>query len=361
MERGLSVNSKQIADKLTTELGGNYEYIVKDDVMYFNDEMKLNNGVFIPCVLTLTQSFKDPNKYLTTDNFTITFRVNKDYDKALFLSDLKTFIDTQANELIDGYYVTKVYNNPQFVSEDIINSVDYLLYSIDFTWTFALSKVGSMTVISVDSVQIPFVSCDVSHDVSYVSNQSSAVNYRMTNDVITITVPLIVANARVLSLYQDINSDTYNKVYTLNIDGNAKSVVLKRGQYTFNNSAVITNMILTFETAYPRVTVEVDGDLIPVTAYQYMAKSTIDQSARSSDVQKGWANDKVRSWSITFVNNDSTAFNKLFNDAYGDTLGITYTLDIGLASTFTVILAEAVERYTETGDMTLECQFIEYA
>ncbi len=360
MERSLSVNNRTLAQKLTTEISGSLTYVVTDDVQLFSKDTKLGNLSYTPVVLTTITSFENENRFIRTYTYQLMARVRK-VDRDLFDSDMQVFRDTQTTETIDSYIVTKVVEKPIKTAEITVQGVDYYDYTIEMRWVYALSKVGTNISITVDSVAIPFLQCDVIHDIGYVSNQSAGSGYRLTNDNVVLTVPLIVGNSKVLALYNAVNSDAYNQTYVLNIDGHSKTVVLKRGNYQFVNTAQIASLVLTFETHYPRVTVELDGDILPVTAYRYNGKKVVESSERVNDVQMGYSTSKVRTWSITFVVSTATAMTKLQADAYGDTLGITYTLDIGLASNFTVELTDVVESYTETGDMKLECQFIEVA
>lgn len=353
------MNLKDLADKLTTELTGLKNYVVTDDAQWYSEDTELGGEAYIPALLSLVSSFENENRYIRTLVYQLRFKVLESY-RDDFYDDIDTFKASQTTEVIGSNVVTKVVQNPITTLMDTVNGLEYFEYQLEMIWTYALSKVGTAATISVDGVEIPFTSCDVIHDIAYVSNQSSGSNYRMTNDLVTINIPLIVANAKVLALYNAVNSDAYNTSYTLSIDGVSKSVVLKKAQYTFTNTATLTGMILTFETAYPRVTVTIDGESLAVTAYQYQGKKLMETAARNNlDITKGYATSKTRTWSITIVKATGTAWSKLIADAYGDTLGVTYTL-VAQGITYTVELADAIERYTETGDMTLECQFVEY-
>ncbi len=351
-------NNKALADKLTTELTGLLNYVVTDDIQLFSKDMQLGNEDYVPVVLTTITSFSNENRYIDNVSYQLQFRVRVEWRDA-FYDDITAFKSSQQTETYGSYFITKVVENEVKGEKQTIKGVDYLDYTIEMRYTYSLALVGTQTILKVDDVDIPFISCDVIHDIVYVSNQGVGNGYRLTNDVVTIMIPLIVANAKVLELYDAVNTNAYNQVYDVEIDGTVKELVLKRGQYTFTNTATVTSLILTFETHYPRVTVEIDGDVLPVTAYQYMGKKIINTGARTGDIQKGTPTSKVRTWAITFVVSDATAMNKLIADAYGGLLDITYTLDIGLAQPFTVTLGDVAERYTETGDMTLECQFVE--
>lgn len=352
------MNNKQLADKLTTELTGILNYVVTDDVQLFSKDMKLGGDEYVPAVLSTITSFENENRYVRNVTYELMFRVRNELRDS-FYADIDAFKASQTTETIGSYFVTKVVESLIKADKTTIKGVGYFDYTVEMRWTWALSKVGTSTTIKVDTVAIPFISCDVVHDISYVSNQAADSGYRLTNDTVILIVPLILANTKIAALYTAAGTHAYNQTYALDIDGQAKTVVLKRTQYVFTNTTTVTNMIMTFETHYPRVTVEIDGDAIPVTAYMYQGRKVFEMSARDNDVQKGYATSKVRTWSVTLVNDGSTAWNKLEADAYGDSTGVTYTLDIGLATNFTVELGDVTERYTETGDMTLECQFIE--
>lgn len=352
------MNNKQLADKITTELTGYLQYVVTDDVQWFDKNTKLGDESYVPVVLTVVATFENENRYVRNETYHLQFRVKRD-QRDPFYADMDAFKASQTTEAIDTYFVTKVVEKPVKGETNTIRGVEYIDYTVEMRWTWALSRVGTSTVIKVDNVDIPFITCDVAHDKVYVSNQAQSSGYRLTTDTVILTVPLIVANTKVADLYASVNDNEYNRVYELSIDGNVKNVVLKRGQYIFANTATVTQMILTFETHYPRVMITLDGDVLPVTAYFFSGKKIFDMAPRTNDIQRGYATSKIRTWSITFVINDTDVMAKLYNDAYGNVVGVTYTLDVGLAQTYKVELGEINERYTETGDMALECQFIE--
>jgi hypothetical protein len=359
MERSLSVNLKQLADKLTTELTYELQYVVTDNVQLYDETTKLGGDEYTPVLLTLIASFENENRYIRNLTYQLTFKVrDEDIDK--FYIDVDRFRTTQSTEVIDSYVVTKTVQNAIYTLSTVDNGIDYKEFTLDFIWVWNLSKVGTNAIIKVDTVSIPFTQCDVIHDIAYITNEAQATNYRMTNDTITLEVPLIVSNTKVASLYADINADTYNKTYVLDIDGVSKTVVLKKGQYTYTKTSAIVGMILTFETHYPRVLIELDGEALPISAYQYQSKLVMVNAARTEAIVKAYGTSKVRTWSITFIKKTSNVWNKLISDAYGNYLDTTYLLTVG-SETFTVGLSDVVESFTETGDMTLQCQFQEYA
>lgn len=354
------MNNKQLADKLTTELTGILQYVVTDDIQLFSKGMRLGDKTYIPVVISTTTSFNNENRYIKNEVHELQFRVmNEQRDD--FYSDMADFRASQQTEIIDSYIVTKVVEKERQTEKNVIGGVDYFDYVVEMRWTYTLGRVGTAIDIEIDGTKIPFTACQVIHDITYVSNQSASNGYRLNNDTIILTVPLVVANAKILELYNEVNSDSYNKIYDVTIDNTERTVALKRGEYTYNNTSQLTTMILTFETHYPRVQVTLDGDTIPVTAYRYSGKVVYGKGVRDGDVERGTAIGKVRTWSITFVINTTTALQKLYANAYDGNVDTTYTLDVGLASTYTVALGDVIEQYTETGDMTLECQFVEVA
>jgi hypothetical protein len=358
MERSLNVNNKALADKLTTELEGALQYVVTDDVQLFSKDMRLGEVEYVPVVLDTITSFENENRYINNTTYQLTFKVKDDL-KDRFYDDMDAFRLSQLTEVIGSYVVTKVVYKPIQTIQSTDNGIDYYEYTVDMIWTSSLAKVGTNAVIKVDTVAVPFTRCDVIHDISYISNQSLGLNPRMTNDTVTLYIPLIISNTKVASLYNLVNSDYHNSVHTLDIDGISKSVVLKRGQYTYENTSSIAGMVLTFETHYARVTITLNGVSLPISAYRYNGKKTVDMSGRLSDVQLGKGNSKIRTWTITFVNDLSETIQGLITDGYGGTVGTTYTL-VTRGTTYTVELVDVTEEFTETGNMTLQCQFIEH-
>ena len=354
------MNLKTIAEQLTTELTGELTYQVTDDIQLFSEDMRLGGEQYVPTVLKLITSFVSDNKFIETYVLQLKFKVKKD-DRDDFINDMATFRAAQADEVIGSYYVTKKYQQPIYESDETDNGVDYMYFNMEFGWVYALSIVGSQSTILVDTVAIPFESCEVVHDKSYISNEDSGSNYRMTNDTITLTVPLIVSNTKISALYDYVNSVSYNTVFALSINGVSKNVVMKQAQYTLQQNGLITGMILSLETSYPRISITLDAEVIPLANYRYNGKKEMLPSKRGGgDNMLAYANNKVRSWTITFVKDNSTIWDKVSADAYDTNLDISYSL-IRDSVTYTLIMSDVVEEYTETGDMTLVCQFQEYA
>lgn len=360
MERSSSVNLKTLADKLTTELTGTYTYVVTDDVQLFSIDMQMGGESYIPVILRLITTYQDPNTFVKTEMYQMSLRLNKELSRDTLYADIQSFVSSQVNETIGTDYVTKTYNSLVYSGDDVVNGVEYYLYDIDFTWVYSLAVVGSMAVIEINNVSIPFLECDITHDIAYISNETSGDNYRMTNDIIILTIPLILSNTGVSALYDYINSNEYNNAFTLEINGVSRSVALKQGSVRYIKNGLITNMILRFETYYPRVTFTLDGEVIPNTAWRFEGKKEMRTAKRSaSDTTKGYASGKIKTWSLNLVKNTSDVYAKIYDDLYGNDKDITYTL-VRDGVTYTVIMTTGVEEYTETGDMTINCQFVEY-
>jgi len=353
------VNLKTIADYLTTQLTGDLQYVVTDDVQFYTNEMKLGGSEYVPSLLKLITPFVNENKFIETYVCELEFLVRRE-DRDKFQDDVSSFISNESDGIDGSHYVTKTYQRLIFKDDETINGVDYMRYTLEFTYVYALSIVGSQSVLKLDNEVIPFVSCQVDHSVSYVSNKANGNNYRMTNDLITLVVPLILGNSKIVELYGIHNSDEYNVTFALDINGLVKNVALKKTALVLNQSSQITGLTLILETAYPRVSITLDAHDIPLSAYKYDGKKTVEDGAKNgTNLLKGYGTEKVRTWSMSFVKDDSTLWDKLVADAYGMTLNETYELNRdGLV--FNVIMSQVSEGFTETGDMSLDCSFIEY-
>lgn len=359
------MNLKSISDKLTTELTGNYNYVVTDDNQLFSRDMKLSDESYIPVVLSLITSFQDTNKYMLTELYQLNFRVSKDLSKDLFYTDIASFRSTQTDELISSEYITKTYENVRQVGEDTIDGIDYWLYEMNFTWIYSLAIVGSQSVIKIDTVEIPFIECDITHDIAYINNiahDTSDLNYRMSNDIILLTVPLILSNTAIASVFNYSNSNGYNNIVALDINGLTKSMVIKRTNVKYLKNGGMSVLVITLETAYPRVTFTLDGEVIPNTAWRFNGKKEAAPSKRSTtnpDLLRSYAKGKQRSWTINLVKDDSVLYDKIIDDLYGTDIDTTYTL-IRDGVTYTVHMTDGVEQFSETGDTSVECLFQEY-
>jgi len=345
-----------------------FDVIVTDDVQLYDKGMK--NGVkpYIPAIISVVTSFRNENLFLQTFQYQIRFKVLKEY-RDDFQNVLNSFVSSQTNETISSQYVSKTTQHPIFEGTETISGSDYLIYSIVLNWTFAEAFVGRDVAFYIKGeaestyVSIPFVQYQPAHDITYVSNQSSGSSYRLTNDTVVYQMPLIFSNTKVLELYNEVNSNNYNTVYDLKIVTGSveviKQLVLKKGIMNVLKDSGLAILQLTFETHYPRETITLDGDVIPVVVFSSNKKKVIDPDNRDgADKAYGIATSFVHSWSIKFVKNSTTAWTKLEADHYGSDLDTPYTLVVG-SNSYNVISGESTESYTETGDMAIEVSFTE--
>lgn len=352
------MNLVSISQRLTTLLNNNYNYIVTDNNQFYNRQ-EIGKEDYIPTVLSLTTSFADQNGYQKNEMYRMTFRVPKTVNKDLLYADIDLFKSNEQNEYIDDVAISKVYYSLTYQSEDIINGKEYYIYVLDFVYTYSLTIVGSTSVIKIDTVAIPFVDCQITHDISYISNTLESNNYRMTNDLIVLIVPLILSNLKVSEIYNYINSDDYNRQFTLSINGIDKNVALKKSMFSLANNGMITNMILTFETWYPRTSILLDGVEIPQSQFKYEHKKTILPKKRGDfGIIKATSSGVARSWSIGIVNDGSLLYQKLIDDMDSDDDSTSYTITRN-GKTFHVMLENGVEEYTESGDMSIQGRFVE--
>lgn len=353
------MNLKTIADYLTTALTGTNTFVVTDNVQYYNEDLTVNDEKYIPALITLVAPFREETGFRETFTFNLHFKVDNRYIDD-FYTDIQSFIDSETPVTEGSFQVVKTYQSVRYTGKDGNGTIDYYEFDLEFTWVYNLSVVGKLSTITVDGNALLFTSCRIDHDTAYVSNITSTTdNYRLTNDLITLEVPLILSNTAIATLYADMNSNYYNKTYTLVINGISKAVALKKNMMQINNTSETVGLTVILETAYPRVALTLDGANIPNTAYHFNSKRVSEPAGRIDDNQKAYITSIVKSWSITFVKDDSAIYTKVENDAYGNDGDITYTL-IRDGRTFTVYIADVVESHTETGDMSLQCQFMEY-
>ena len=57
------MNLKTIADKLTTEMTGSLNYVVRDDIQYFSNSIRDGGEKYVPVVIKLEREFVSGNKY----------------------------------------------------------------------------------------------------------------------------------------------------------------------------------------------------------------------------------------------------------------------------------------------------------
>lgn len=358
------MNLKTIADYLTTALTGTNTFKVTDNVQLYDEEMKLGGVDYIPTLVTILSPYREEIGFRETFTFNLHFKVVRD-NVDTFYADIQSFIDSETPTTEDSWYVIKTYQSVVFDKSKTDNGIDYNEYDLEFTWVYNLSVVGKYSTLLLDTKALPFTSCDIVHDMGYISNISTPTeNYRLTNDSIILQVPLILTYESISALYGYMNDNYYNRVVTLSINGIERSLVIKQIIAKINNTSETVGLTVKLDTDYPRVNLTLDGEIVPNSAYQFNSKRANEASARvetgvSTDNQKSHPTGIVKSWAITLVKDSSTVYNKIVNDGYGDTIDTIYTL-VRDGRTFTVHLVDFIEKYTETGDMAIECQFMEY-
>jgi hypothetical protein len=213
------MNLKTIASYLTTALKGTNTYSVTDNVQYYEDEMTLDDVSYIPALVTLVTPFREENGFRESFVFNLNFKVSRD-KVTDFYNDLQTFIDSETPVTEGSWYIVKTYQSARFTQASTDNGIEYNSYDLEFTWVYNLSVVGKNATLLLDSNTLPFTGCEIAHEIGYISNISTATdNYRLTNDVITLKVPLILSYTSITALYGYMNSDYYNRVVTLSING----------------------------------------------------------------------------------------------------------------------------------------------
>lgn len=365
--------NKTIAELLTTEFaslttGYEFDVIVTDDIQIYEEKMTIGDKAYIPCIFDVVTSFKNENMFLETFQYRLKFAVKRDY-RDDFYELMNSFRESQENEIIGDYDVTKTTQFQTLSGEDTVNGVDYLFYDMILNWTYSLSVSGRNMSFRIkgeneeDYTFLPFVNYQQIHDITYVSNENEGDSYRLTNDTMSLAVPLILSNPKVLELYERINNDTYNAVYDIKIvTGDVeiiKTMALKKGFMNIPKNSGLASMLLTFETHYPRMTITLDGDEIPVVAFKSeKVKGVEPDNADGEDKTYGVPVDITRSFTIKFVKNDTDAWKKLENDHNSDGLDVTYQLVVG-SQTYNVTATTTSEMFTDTGDMALEVSFVE--
>lgn len=368
-----------LAAKLTTEFASvttayDFDIIVTDDIQLYDSKLKEGNKKYIPCVLTTVTSFKNENQFIEVFQYQLQFAVDKDR-RDDFMTVLDLFRATQAEEVIEGNYVLKTTQRETFAGEDRVKAKDYLFYNVILNWTYSQAFTGRNVSYYFkkdgedDSLYVwtPFLQEALEHDITYVSNQSESSSYRLTNDVMVFQIPLLFSNSRVLELYNAINNDSYNAVYDIKIvTGDVtitKKMALKKGVKNVTKDSGLAVMQLTFETHYPRKTITLDGDTLPVVAFQSTKKKVVEPDNKYVDgveTDKGYgiATSFTRSFNIKFVKNTTTAWAKLEADHEGSDLDTPYTLVVD-GNSYNVISTETTESFTDTGDLAIEVSFVE--
>ena len=143
-----------------------------------------------------------------------------------------------------------------------------------------------------------------------------------------------------------------------------KQIVLKKGFMDVAKDSGLASMLLTFETHYPRETITLDGDTIPIVAYRSGKKKVLEADNKytvedgNDDKTYSLPTGVVISWDIEFVKNNTTAWAKLEADHKAVTLKTPYVLNIDGVD-YNVISGESSESFTDTGDIAIEVSFVE--
>lgn len=350
-----------IASKLMSEINdytNTFNIRITANKQLFDAYTELEDKSYIPAVLNVTNTFTNENKYSSRLTYQLAFYVLDSYVEE-FKQVIKNWSAIQLSEVINGNQVVKTTETliPAEQRTDI--GSNYEIYTLDLTWTYLLSLTGENFEIYVDNVAIPVLNYEIEHTMEYITNQSGGDNYRMTNDTVVLQIPLYLANTKVLELYNLLNNDDYNKTIELktvveNIEHD-KTLAIKKVRMAVVRNSQIAALVVTLETHYPRLTIKLDDESVPVISYSASFKTLYETDNRyDQDIAKGIATGRVRSWNMIIINDNSTAYQNIKASAKNSTLGETFTFTDYDLQTYTVEIAEIQDSFTSTGDISID-------
>lgn len=361
MERSGSVNLRELSEKLTTLINGELNYIITDDVQYHNNMIRDDRNDFTAGVLSLERPFVSANGYYMENSYSILFYVKQE-EKMAFISDVTNFINSENTELIEGNYTQKIYQTPVYQKEETLSGIDYIVYRFDFVYLMSKSITGAYSTLLIDDVSVPFTRIEQVHDTSFVSSiLDKQENLRLTNDDFVITLPLILSNNKVKELYDLKNSDYFNIKIKVTINDVDFNLAIKRFAQTIERGGNVTNLIIIASTWYDRTPKYIDSHLVSIAEYRFEMKKQSTPSALGSlpERVRSYPENIILTFSGVIVNDGSLVYQKMKNDMRNGNLSTTYqVLDDG--NTYTMVLTNCIETYTETGNTSLSFYMQEY-
>lgn len=334
--------------------------VIQDDIILYEDIMQLSSQRIVPAVLKVGRSFITESHFSETLNGILWFYVpieKRDYMYKL-LDYYRELENDEKHELFEGYLIAKTVQRYTFDEyKKAQNGLDDMMFVLrmEFTWHMSAEFVtGKHITLEVKTgadasyTEIPYATWNMANDKRYVPNASQGTNEYLTDDTVTLNVPLTLGNAKVLEMYEDVDNNSYNKIYTFRLtvgtSVKVKELVLKHGSYIFENSNKIVGMMLRFGAEYARETVTIDGVTLKALDYSYTL--TAERKAkRVGNVNKGQNTTYTRAWGMTFIDDGSTKFNQLLGEIYGTPT--THTLNVK-GTNYSVEIARGVEGYKET-------------
>lgn len=352
---------EEIAAKLTSEINDytdTFNIRITANKQLYDKWMTLEDKSYIPAILTVTNTFTNDNKYSSRLTYQLAFYVLDSYVEE-FKQVIANWTAIQLSEVISGNQVVKTTENLIPAEQTTDNGSHYEFYTLDLTWTYLLSLTGENFVLYIDDEPVPFVNYEIEHTMEYITNETSGDNYRMTNDTVVLSIPLYLANTKVLEMYNLLNNDYYNKTIDLKtiVDSveHDKTLVIRKARMSVIRNSQIAVLVLTCETHYPRLTIQLDGVSVPVISYSGSFKTLYLKDNRDGeDVSYGVATDRVRSWNMIIVNDNSDAYDDVKTSIKGSTLGQTFTFTDYDLNTYTVEIAEMQDQFTSTGNISID-------
>jgi len=348
------------------QLTANIPVVIQDDIMLYDEIMELTSQRIVPCVLKVERSLITESDLQETLNGVLWFYVpiEKRDNLYLLLDTYRQIENAEKHELFGDYLITKTVQRYKFDEyKKAQNGLDDYMFVLrmDFTWVITSGfvagkhfKLEVKTGSDVDYTQIPFVTYNMVNTKAYVSNVNEGTNEYLTDDDVIINVPLTLGNAKILEMYNDVDNNSYNKLYTFRLTVGSsikvKELILKRGEYIVENSNKLVGLTLRYGAMYDRSSVLLDDVSVKLTDYTYdLTKG--ETPRRDGKTNKIKATEINRTWQVSIVDDNSDLYKALQDEIYGDTQS-NHTLKITTKAsnlyTYSVQVTKGVEGYKET-------------
>jgi len=167
-------------------------------------------------------------------------------------------------------------------------------YMISFTWEFILGGLkDESSTFTIDGTQVDVIGAAYTSDKTTISNieyaDTNVTPIGATGFTLSLTLPVQTTNAKNIALFQDLQSKKFNKAYEIvwTIDGfttKTYSMIMRSGGMNYGRDQLLS-YTLTFEEAYPRTTITIDGEVIPVITFNYQRMVKLIPNAEEEETK----------------------------------------------------------------------------
>ena len=294
-----------------------------------------------------------------------------------------TYTENTINRVVtQGIYrieksASRLYINPNKLTAMDGTLDDRIEGSLGFIWSIAEGVVTSDDIIvKIDGVEIPYNVLSINTDKKNIQSEpitATGINKYIsgsTAQLISLNLPYLTTNAKLVELFKDVWNKKYNKKYTLTIGigddiSYTEDVSMVLG--TFDDpKPTILNFLVIMKRVQKQTAVYINDTLVPVMSFGYTNQGDINQTVKiNEDSNKSvyLSSNFGISLAIALDENDSNeAVNQIMSDIFDGSFGTSYQIRVvrnTIDKTYNVILTTGAYSFEDDTSGTIQIEFTE--